>query len=163
VGTLRIQVPRRCKEHCCRDSSLYGHVQTILQDLILDLLKRSNLHNFYVFVFSHTLRFCASHILRAFCDSTVRILRTCISCMFSCFRILMCFTFPCISHISCISHFRFLAFSRISHIACILRSHTVRISHTHISCGFRISTYFAFRLFAFSRFSCFDICYRMPP
>jgi hypothetical protein len=33
----------------CRDSSLYGRVQTILQDLILDLLQCGDFHVFHVF------------------------------------------------------------------------------------------------------------------
>jgi len=73
------------------------------------------------------------------------------------------FAFSRISHILCISHFRFLMFSRISHIAYISQSHTVHISHTRISCRFRISVYFAFRVFAFSHFLRFDMCYREPP
>jgi len=79
------------------------------------------------------------------------------------FRVFACFAFPRISRISRISHFRFLAFSRISHIACISRSHTVRISRTRISRGFRISTYFAFRVFTFSCFLHFDMHYHVPP
>jgi hypothetical protein len=112
---------------CCRDSSLYGRVQTISQDLILDLLKRGDLRDFRVFAY------------------------------------IACFAFPHILRISRISRFRFLAFSRISHIVCISRSHTVRISRTYISCGFHISVYFTFRIFAFSHFSRFDMCYRVPP
>jgi hypothetical protein len=44
----------------CRDSSLYGRVQTILQDLILDLLKCGDLRDFRVF--AHITHFAFSHI-----------------------------------------------------------------------------------------------------
>jgi len=78
----------------CRHSSLYGHVQTILQDLILDLLKHSDLRNFRIFAcfvflrISHILRilrfrFLAlsriSHIAHILRSHTVRNSHTCIS------------------------------------------------------------------------------------
>jgi hypothetical protein len=57
----------------CRDSSLYGHVQTIWQDLILDLLQCSDFRGFCtfcifcIFAFSHISHFRIPH---AFCDLT---------------------------------------------------------------------------------------------
>jgi len=84
LRTVSSQVPHRC-----RDSSLYGHVQTILQDLILDLLKRGDLRNFRnfahfafqiprvfrAFCVSDSLHFHASHILRTFHDPTQFVIR----------------------------------------------------------------------------------------
>jgi hypothetical protein len=94
----------------CRDSSLYGHVQTISQDLILDLLKRGDLCDFRVFTyitcftFSHVScfhashifcisdfsHFHASHILCTFCNPT--------QFVFCALAYLVGFTFPRISH-----------------------------------------------------------------
>jgi len=120
LRTVSSQVPCRC-----RDSSLYGRVQTISQDLILDLLKHCDLHDFRVFVFSHfrafrvfvflhvsrfrascifctfcisdSSRFHASHILRTFRDPTQFVFRA--------LTYLMGFAFPCISHFA-FSHSR---------------------------------------------------------
>jgi hypothetical protein len=137
----------------CRDSSLYGRIQTILQDLILDLLKCGDLCDFRVFacfVFSHFLhvlrfrashvfhvfrtfrisdssRFCTSHILRTSCNPTQFIIRA--------LAYLAGFTFPHISH-SRIFHASTCATARLPWIhripfACpvlILQGPLVRIS-----------------------------------
>jgi hypothetical protein len=55
----------------CRDSSLYGRVQTILQDLILDLLKCGDLRvfahiSFRISYISRLSRISCSHFFRAF-------------------------------------------------------------------------------------------------
>jgi len=117
----------------CRDSSLYGHVQTISQDLILDLLKRGDLCDFRVFTYivcftflhvlrfhasrvfrvSDFLRFHASHILRTFCDPTQFI--------FHALAYLVGFVFPRISH------FAFLH----SHIFCALTCATPCLPGIH--------------------------------
>jgi hypothetical protein len=104
----------------CRDSSLYGRVQTILQDLILDLLKHGNLRTFRAFtkyhmfrvldilrVFSHVSHFRASRVFCAFCISdsshfhTSHILRTFhnpTQFVICTLRYLVGFAFPHISH-----------------------------------------------------------------
>jgi hypothetical protein len=168
VGCLPYPCPPQFSNHLparCRDSSLYGRVQTILQDLMLDLLKYGDLRNFRVFAhfaFSHIsctshfshfrifARFASLHISRLSRISRSRVSRA--------FRIL-----ASLAHfrISRNSRFRFLAFSRISRIMYISHSHTVRNSRTCVSCGFRIFAHFAY--FAFSRFSHFDMRYRAPP
>jgi hypothetical protein len=115
---LRITILFSISRHgaWCRDSSLYGCIQTILQDLILDLLQCSDFcdfAHFCIFHISRTRISCAfriftyftSHILHAFCDPTQ-------------------FVFSHISHfmhlhISHISHFRtFLRFHAFSHFLC---------------------------------------------
>jgi hypothetical protein len=84
------------KDHC-RDSSLYGHIQTISQDLILDLLQRSDFRNFRNFAYFafHALAYLAcfafSHISRS---HTFRILCTHISCIFTYFAFHI-FAFSC--------------------------------------------------------------------
>jgi len=99
----------------CRDSSLYGRVQTILQDLILDLLKCGDLRDFRVFA-----RFAFSHISRI-----------------SRFCALRVFNISHISHFAYIvsfAHFTFSHFSRFDMRYCAPPwdpSHSVRMSCPH--------------------------------
>jgi hypothetical protein len=107
----------------CRDSSLYGRVQTISQDLLLDLLKHGNLCDFCVFAFSHVSCFRAS-------------------CVFTHLTYCAHFVIPhssyfVHSHISRVSHFRVFCISRFLRFDMRYRAppwdplHSIRMSCPH--------------------------------
>jgi hypothetical protein len=133
----------------CRDSSLYGRVQTILQDLILDLLKCGDLRGFRVYrVYRVFARFAFSHISRI---SHV-----------SHFAHITHFAF---SHISHVSHFAYIAsfahfafqipriFTHLTNDAHLAFPHSSQFAHSRISrvshfrafCVFHILAFFALR------------------
>jgi len=103
----------------CRDSSLYGHIQTVSQDLILDLLQCSDFRDFHTF--AHLTYFM--HF--ALC-------------------IVMHFTFqiPCVfTHLTYCTHFTIPHSSHFahSHISCILHFHIFCILHFCILAFFALS------------------------
>jgi hypothetical protein len=115
----------------CRDSSLYGRIQTISQDLILDLLQRSDFRNFRVFVhltyfthfaFSCTLHCHTFHISDTSCFRTSHILHT--------FRNPTQFAFCALTYLM---HFAFLH-SCVFHILTRTTVHLPRICRIPFAC-----------------------------
>jgi hypothetical protein len=126
---------------CCRDSSLYGRVQTMWQDLVLDLLKCSDLRGFRVFAFPHISRFRTFCIYHAFRISHIsRISR---SRVFRTFRISDSSRF-CASHKLCTSRDPTqFAIRALTYLAGFASSRISRISHSRV---FRVSTCATMRL-----------------